>query len=266
METIKLGSKGESVKKLQKCLKIEEDGIFGKQTQSALIKFQKNNNLVADGVCGNKTWEKLLKTNVTKGVCDFVTYKPLSVHITKSPNRDIKYLAIHFTAGSNSKDGKAISAYNTFVSRNASADFCVDDANIVQLNPDLKNYYCWAVGDDKKNTKGGQLYGKAKNKNTISIEMCSTCKPSTTDAVNTPNHSGWSFTDEVIENTVKLTKFLMEKYNIPIENVVRHYDISGKLCPGIIGWNDYKIYDLTKKKYTNINSNSKEWEKFKNKL
>lgn len=29
----------------------------------------------------------------------------------------------------------------------------------------------------------------------------------------------------------------MEEYDIPVENIVRHYDISGKLCPGIIGWN-----------------------------
>ena len=30
---------------------------------------------------------------------------------------------------------------------------------------------------------------------------------------------------------------VMKRYGIPIENVVRHYDISGKYCPGIIGWN-----------------------------
>ena len=30
-----------------------------------------------------------------------------------------------------------------------------------------------------------------------------------------------------IENAIKLTKILMKKYNIPVERVVRHYDISG---------------------------------------
>ncbi|MBQ2348232.1 MAG: hypothetical protein II388_07700 [Clostridia bacterium] len=30
----------------------------------------------------------------------------------------------------------------------------------------------------------------------------------------------------------------MEQYGIPAERVIRHYDVSGKLCPGIIGWNE----------------------------
>ena len=29
----------------------------------------------------------------------------------------------------------------------------------------------------------------------------------------------------------------MSEYNIPANRVVRHYDISAKLCPGVIGWN-----------------------------
>lgn len=267
METIKLGSKGEDVKKLQTALKLTADGVFGKKTEEALKKFQKENGLTADGICGNKTWEKLLpKKEDSKCVDACVTYKPLSVHITKSINRPIKYLSIHFTAGSNSKEGKALSEFKTFTSRSASADFCVDDKDILQFNPDLKNYYCWAVGDKKQNTGGASLNGKATNKNTISIEICSTCKPSTSDAVSKPNHSGWSFTDAALANAEKLAKILIKKFNIPKENVVRHYDITGKLCPGIIGWNDYNIYDLSTKKNTSKKSNSDEWKKFKNKL
>lgn len=37
--------------------------------------------------------------------------------------------------------------------------------------------------------------------------------------------------EKVIENTIELTKELMKKYNIPIENVLRHYDVTGKNCP-----------------------------------
>ena len=36
----------------------------------------------------------------------------------------------------------------------------------------------------------------------------------------------------------------MKKFNIPLDRVVRHYDITGKLCPGVIGWNDAtEVYD-----------------------
>ena len=30
----------------------------------------------------------------------------------------------------------------------------------------------------------------------------------------------------------------MNIYNIPIANVVRHYDVTGKWCPGVVGWNE----------------------------
>ena len=56
----------------------------------------------------------------------------------------------------------------------------------------------------------------------------------------------------------------MKKYNIPLENVIRHYDISGKVCPGIIGWNNEVIYN--KGKQTNEKSKSNKWKEFKKKL
>lgn len=273
MTTIKNGSKGSDVATLQAKLNelgnygLKADGIFGEKTEIAVKDFQKKNGLDADGIVGPKTWEKLgiVDTN-SKCIDPSVIYKPLPVHVTKSANRTPLYLAIHFTAGSNSNAGRAQGVYNTFVSRSASADFAVDDRDMVQFNPDIKNYYCWAVGDNKNPySSGGSLHGKATNKNTISIEICSTCTPATSTAVSTANHSGWSFTDAALNNAAKLAKIIMKKYNIPIERVVRHYDISGKLCPGIIGWNDEVIYNLNGTK-TNQKSTSDKWLAFKNRL
>lgn len=268
METIKLGSKGNAVKKLQQLLNITADGIFGAKTDKAIREFQTKNNLIADGIVGTKTWKALGVTeNTSKCIDSSVIYKPLSVHVTRA-SRTPKYLAIHFTAGSNSKSGRAQNTYNTFISRNASADFAVDDRDIVQFNPDIKNYYCWAVGDRKQTSRGGGKFnGKATNKNTISIEICSTCIPPTKTAVSKSNHDGWSFTEAALNNAVKLAKIIMEKYNIPIENVIRHYDITGKVCPGILGWNDEAIYDKnTGKKIEGEYNNSEEWIKFKQRL
>ena len=39
---------------------IDPDGVYGPVTESAIIRFQKNNSLEADGVCGPSTWAKLL--------------------------------------------------------------------------------------------------------------------------------------------------------------------------------------------------------------
>lgn len=263
MNTIKIGSKGADVKALQKSLGLVQDGIFGKQTEQAVKVFQKANGLVVDGIVGDTTWNVINKSSNNNSDMeehiDNIIYKPLKVHVTSCTNRDIKYLAIHYTAGSSSKGGSAAANYNVFTNRDASADFSVDDEQIVQFNPDLKNYYCWAVGD--KGT--GPLKGKATNKNTISIEICSNLKSGTSAAM--PNHSGWYFTDSSIQNATTLTKYLCKTYSIPIENVIRHYDVTGKYCPGIVGWNDGVLYD-TGGKVTKSKNNSSSWVNFKNSL
>lgn len=56
---IKIGSKGEAVKLLQKKLGLTVDGVFGKGTKAAVVKFQKKHDLLADGIVGAKTWGKL---------------------------------------------------------------------------------------------------------------------------------------------------------------------------------------------------------------
>jgi N-acetylmuramoyl-L-alanine amidase len=57
--TLKIGSKGNEVKELQRLLHLYEDGIFGPITEEAVKEFQKANGLTVDGVVGDKTWAKL---------------------------------------------------------------------------------------------------------------------------------------------------------------------------------------------------------------
>jgi len=56
MNTIKLGSKGEDVKVLQKYLGLNPDGDFGPKTLLKVKEWQLKNGLVADGVIGPKSW------------------------------------------------------------------------------------------------------------------------------------------------------------------------------------------------------------------
>lgn len=56
---IKIGSTGESVKKLQKALGLTEDGSFGPNTEKKVKEFQASKGLKADGIVGEGTWSKL---------------------------------------------------------------------------------------------------------------------------------------------------------------------------------------------------------------
>ena len=68
LNTVKKGSKGNSVKALQllligngySCGSCGADGDFGNDTVNATKKYQKDNSLAIDGVVGKNTWTKLL--------------------------------------------------------------------------------------------------------------------------------------------------------------------------------------------------------------
>ena len=57
-----------------------------------------------------------------------------------------------------------------------------------------------------------------RNANSLGIEICM-------------NDKDGNIRLNSIVNAIKLTKMLMEKYNISIDNIIRHYDVTGKDCP-----------------------------------
>lgn len=56
---LKVGSKGEDVKKLQEKLGLKADGSFGPGTEKAVKEWQSKNGLTADGIVGSGTWTKM---------------------------------------------------------------------------------------------------------------------------------------------------------------------------------------------------------------
>ena len=174
--------------------------------------------------------------------------------LTYAPNRSIEYIALHYTAGTTSKAGTALGTAKWFASGGnpsnpASSDFIVDDRDVVQYNNDIENRYAWCVGGAKYSpttSLGASLYGKATNKNTINIEICS-------NKVNKKSllasDTDWYFTDAELDNTRELVKYLMKKYNIPIERVIMHHTVTGKLCPAMWTHNETELkgyYDFLK--------------------
>lgn len=158
-----------------------------------------------------------------------------STHNTSwMPGRKIEYLVLHYTAGTSSAPGTARQVAEMFASssREASADFIVDDGQVVQYNGDLTNRYTWAVGGSKYGTMsthlGGSLYGKCKNHNSISIELCSSKRdPTTLLATDTD----WYFTPQVLAHARELVKKLRKQFGIALDHVVMHHHVNGKVCP-----------------------------------
>lgn len=82
MNTIKLGSKGEDVKVLQKYLGLTPDGDFGPVTDKKVKEWQKANGLIPDGVIGPKSWNIILQkqtsnkfmnnTGLSDGMLNFI--------------------------------------------------------------------------------------------------------------------------------------------------------------------------------------------------
>ena len=57
-----------------------------------------------------------------------------------------------------------------------------------------------------------------RNRDTISIECCH------------PDESG-KFNEETYNSLVKLVRALMKTYHLQSQDVIRHYDVTGKICP-----------------------------------
>ena len=87
MELYKLGSRGEMVRQIQKALAgaglgVIPDGIFGNITRDAIIAFQREHNLTADGIVGPATLALLIPQRLKKSRR---TIKEIIVHCTATP-------------------------------------------------------------------------------------------------------------------------------------------------------------------------------------
>lgn len=94
---LRLGSRGEEVKELQKRLHINSDGIFGTATLNAVINFQKNNDLASDGIVGVETWSMLYG--------DLQYLKITDKHIIKCKPQDIEVVLLGNALYKTNKNG-----------------------------------------------------------------------------------------------------------------------------------------------------------------
>jgi len=97
---LKVGSKGEDVKKLQAKLGLGADGVFGSGTETAVKKWQSSNGLTADGIVGEGTWTKMFGTKqlITEPSTPIVNAGPLKLENLKGHIPDAVIAQIPETA------------------------------------------------------------------------------------------------------------------------------------------------------------------------
>lgn len=146
--------------------------------------------------------------------------------------RAIKYIVIHYFGSL----GTAKSVANYFASayRGASAHYALDEGSIVYQCVEDEDV-AWHCG-----TTGTYYHSECRNSNSIGIEVRPYIldKSKYTDA----SYRGWYFTETIENNLVEFTKYLMKKYNIDVNHVVRHYDVTHKLCPRPWVGDDTNLY------------------------
>jgi putative chitinase len=97
---LKVGSKGEDVKKLQAKLGLGADGVFGSGTEAAVKKWQASNGLTADGIVGEGTWSKMFgdKQLITEPSKPIISSGPLKLENLKGHIPDAVIAQIPETA------------------------------------------------------------------------------------------------------------------------------------------------------------------------
>lgn len=124
----------------------------------------------------------------------------------------IEYIVTHFTANNGDTD-TGNGSYFSRTAVGAGSHLFVDNDSCTQSIPfDRIAYHC--------ETKGMPLKCGCHNANSIGVEMCSV-----------KINGQYAIPKQTMLNTVKVVKYLMQRFNIPAANVIRHYDVCGKICP-----------------------------------
>lgn len=118
----------------------------------------------------------------------------------------IQHIAIHYVGNADTTASQNRSYFeglkDTQITQ-ASSHFIVGlEGEVIQCIPLNEMSYCT----------------NERNVDTISIEVCH------------PDEGG-QFTEATYQSVVRLTAWLCQKFSLPVDSVIRHYDVTGKVCP-----------------------------------
>ena len=160
----------------------------------------------------------------------------------------IEYIVIHYTANNGDTAANNANYFANNANLEASAHYFVDENEIYQSveEKDIA-WHCGATVYKHPN---------CRNANSLGVELCSR-KDET---------GNYYFKAGTVTNAVELTKKLAKKYGIPIGNILRHYDVTGKNCPAPFvksesAWEDFKNKIKENIDMSEVGNTPSEWAK-----
>ena len=149
-----------------------------------------------------------------------------TVNYEKGNGKQNKYIVIHYVGATGTAQDNCRYFQSNY--RGSSAHYFVGHAGEVWQCVEDKDisWHCGAAS---------YKHPYCRNSNSIGIELC--CRQLA--------NGTWYFEEKTIKAAIELVKELMKKYNIPAANVIRHYDVTGKVCPEPYvrdtgAWNTFK--------------------------
>ena len=147
----------------------------------------------------------------------YIYYKRLAKSISYGKKRELKnidFIVVHFTANVNDTAKNNVDYFATGNQRNAGAHYFVGRDGVAESIP--ANFVAWAVGDKQaKLNGGGSKMNVCFNYNSVSVELCDFRK--------------WN--DKIATIAAEFISALRHDLLINRANIIRHYDVTGKLCP-----------------------------------
>lgn len=227
--TIKLGSKGEDVKRWQGAVNATPDGDFGPKTDAATKAWQAAHGLTADGVVGPKTWAAWLSVSERKTDPQLAAAFPFvqAKHSAKNAMGAVRLIVIHTMEwGETVKTAENCASFFTNpLGKNkagetvpvvASAHYCVDVDSVVQ---------CVRESDVAWHTPGF-IQGKEINRFAIGVEHAGYAKQ-------TPNEWADDYSTAMLRLSAQLVGGLCKRYGIPVRRLSKEQLLTGEA--GIVG-------------------------------
>lgn len=127
----------------------------------------------------------------------------------------VSFLVLHYVGAEGGAEAN-VRYYGSTPGIGASAHYFVDHGPAAGVWASVpEGDTAWHVGAKK------YRHPLCRNANSIGIEMC----------CHRRSDGSWYIDPETVDAAVALSRDIMARYHIPVGNVLRHYDVTGKLCP-----------------------------------